>query len=69
MATYIRSHAVAAKTMTYSAMHMLVAVAVAYTISGSWVVAFSIGLIEPVVQTVAYHFHEKSWRKFLGRKA
>jgi uncharacterized membrane protein len=51
----------ARKTASYSIMHMAVAMAVAFALSGSWVVAFSIGLIEPLVQTVAYHFHEKVW--------
>ncbi|WP_428482013.1 DUF2061 domain-containing protein [Pyruvatibacter mobilis] len=51
----------ARKTFTYSVMHMAVAIAVAFVLSGSWVVAFSIGLIEPLVQTVAYHLHERAW--------
>ena len=51
----------ARKTFTYSVMHMGVAIAVAFVLSGSWVVAFSIGLIEPLVQTVAYHLHERAW--------
>ena len=49
------------KTGTYAAMHMAVAMAVAYALSGSWVVALGIGLVEPLVQTVAYHFHERAW--------
>ena len=49
------------KTATYSAMHMTVAMAVAYALSGNWTVALGIGLIEPLVQTVAYHIHEKAW--------
>ena len=66
MAAFIKSHPIAAKTLSYSVMHMIVAVAVAYAISGSMWVALGIGLIEPVVQTAAYHFHERSWQKFLG---
>jgi len=42
-------------------MHLVVAVAVAYGISGSWVIALGIGLIEPLVQTVAYCIHERVW--------
>lgn len=52
------------KTLTYGMMHMAVAVAVAYLISGSWVVAMGIGLVEPVVQTGFYYLHEHLW----GRK-
>lgn len=52
------------KTASYSVMHMTVAIAVAYALSGSWVVALSIGIVEPLVQTVAYHFHEQVWARF-----
>lgn len=51
-----------AKTGTYGAMHLVVAVGVAYGISGSWKIALGIGVIEPVVQTVFYNAHERAWR-------
>jgi uncharacterized membrane protein len=44
-------------------MHMVVAIAVAWTISGDWRVALGIGLIEPLVQTVAYTIHERLWSR------
>jgi len=50
-----------AKTGTYGVMHMAVAIVVAYAISGSFVIAMGIGLVEPVVQTAFYHIHEKLW--------
>ncbi len=52
------------KTASYASMHMVVAIAVAYTLSGSWKVALAIGLIEPAIQTVAFFFHEKAWHTF-----
>jgi len=52
-----------AKTFSYSIMHMIVAISVAYAISGDWVIAVSIGLIEPIVQTVFYFIHENAWDK------
>lgn len=52
------------KTASYASMHMIVAIAVAYTLSGSWKVAFAIGLIEPAIQTFAFFFHEKAWHNF-----
>jgi uncharacterized membrane protein len=59
----------AAKTATYSAMHMAVAIAVAWAISGDWRVALGIGLIEPLVQTVAYTIHERVWSQIgTGRR-
>jgi uncharacterized membrane protein len=51
------------KTTTYAVMHMVVAIAVAYVLSGSWTTALAIGLIEPVVQTVCYFFHERVWHR------
>ena len=51
------------KTTSYGAMHFTVAVAVAYAVTGSWIAAFGIGLIEPFIQTIAYAFHEKVWAR------
>ncbi len=51
------------KTLTYSMMHMTVAIAVAYALSGSWVIALGIGITEPLVQTVFYHIHETVWKR------
>lgn len=65
MAQFVRTHATVAKTVTYSIMHVTVAVVVAYTLSGSWAVALSIGLIEPLVQTCTFYFHERGWKRFL----
>lgn len=49
------------KPLTYSAMHLVVAVSVAYALTGDWRIALGVGIIEPMVQTVAYVFHEKAW--------
>ena len=51
------------KTATYSVMHVCVAVTVAYLLTGQLAAALAIGLIEPLVQTFAYHFHEAAWAK------
>ncbi len=60
---------IAMKTTTYSVMHMVVAFAVAYALSGNWRLALSISLVEPFVQTIAYFFHEKLWaRHFFTHK-
>lgn len=65
MSNYIRAHATIAKTMTYSMIHVTVAVTVAYLLSGSFAVALSIGLVEPMVQTCTFYFHERGWKRFL----
>jgi uncharacterized membrane protein len=51
----------ALKPVTYSVMHLVVAVSVAYALTQDWRIALGVGIIEPMVQTVAYVFHEKAW--------
>jgi len=53
----------ALKTLTYSAMHFAVAIAVAFALTRSWHAALAIGMIEPLVQTVAYTLHERVWER------
>src|SRR5690606_24740125 len=55
------------KTATYSVMHICVATTLAYIISGSWAVAVSIGLLEPMVQTVFFYMHERVWERVKQR--
>lgn len=55
------------KTLSYAAMHMGVAIGIAYALSGSWKVAISIGLAEPCVQIVAFFFHERAWHRYEHR--
>ncbi len=57
------------KTMSFAAVHFGVAFTVAYLLTGSWLVGSAIALVEPVVNTVAYHFHEKAWDRFRGRRS
>ena len=62
-----------AKTCSYSIMHVLVAISVAYIISGDIYIALGIGLIEPVIQTFFYFIHENIWKNiklktFAGKK-
>jgi uncharacterized membrane protein len=49
------------KPLTYSVMHLVVAVSVAFALTQDWRIALGVGIIEPMVQTVAYVFHEKAW--------
>ena len=57
------------KTGTYGIMHLLVAMAVAFAISGSWRVALGIGIVEPLVQTLFYSLHERLWGRMKRRSA
>lgn len=52
------------KTMSFAAVHFTVAFSVGYLLSGSVLVGGAIALVEPAVNTVAYHFHEKAWNHF-----
>ncbi|MCC5854771.1 MAG: DUF2061 domain-containing protein [Idiomarina sp.] len=49
------------KTMSFAVVHFTVAFLVTYALTGSWVLGGLIALIEPMVNTVAYFFHEKVW--------
>jgi uncharacterized membrane protein len=51
------------KTMSFAVVHFTVAFTVAYLMSGSLLVGGSIALVEPVVNTIAYHFHEQVWNR------
>ena len=51
------------KTLTFGTVHMTVAFTVAYLMTGSLVVGGTIALVEPVVNTVAYFFHEQIWER------
>ncbi|MBU6372118.1 MAG: DUF2061 domain-containing protein [Alphaproteobacteria bacterium] len=52
------------KTGTYGVMHFVVAVAVAFALTGDWRVALAVGLVEPVVQTVAYALHDRAFARW-----
>lgn len=51
------------KTVSYYFMHVIVAIAVAYVVTGDWAAALALSLLEPSVQAVAFFIHEKSWSK------
>ncbi len=54
------------KTISFAVVHFAVAFTVAYLLTGSIAVGGLVALVEPLCNTVAYHFHEKAWA-FLGR--
>lgn len=57
------------KTASYYAVHLVVAIGVAYAVTGSWVAALTLSLLEPTVQMVFFYLHEKIWDKRLQRQA
>lgn len=53
----------ALKTTSYGITHIAVATGVAYAITGNLAMALGIGLIEPIVQTGIFAFHEYLWER------
>jgi uncharacterized membrane protein len=51
------------KTMSFAVVHFTVAFTVGYLMSGSVLVGGSIALVEPAVNTLAYHVHELVWKR------
>lgn len=57
------------KTMTFAALHFSVAFSVAYLLTGSWLIGGAIALVEPAINTVAYHFHERLWQRYRASRS
>ena len=57
------------KTLSFGAMHISVAFFVVWAMTGDWRIGGATALVEPCVNTVAYHFHEKIWKRLLCRRA
>jgi uncharacterized membrane protein len=51
------------KTITFAALHFTIAFSVAYILTGDILIGSLIAMIEPMVNTVAFYFHEQVWQK------
>ena len=51
------------KTISFAAVHFSVAFSIGYVMTGSVLVGGAIALVEPFVNTIAYHLHEKAWNR------
>lgn len=51
------------KTFSYYVMHITVAAAVAFMVTGNVWMALTLSMLEPTVQAVAFFFHERAWAK------
>lgn len=51
------------KTLSFAAVHFAVAFCVGYLMTGSVLVGGALALVEPACNTVAYHLHEKLWKR------
>jgi uncharacterized membrane protein len=50
------------KTASYYVTHIMVAAMVAYALTGDFLVAITLSLLEPTVQAFVYFFHERMWQ-------
>lgn len=51
------------KTTSFAVLHVSVAFAVTYGLTGDWRVSGAVALVEPCVNTVAFFFHELLWSR------
>ncbi len=56
-------------TASWSLVHMIVAIAVAYALTRNWQAALAVGLIEPIFQTIAFVAHERAWARVVPARA
>lgn len=56
------------KSLTFTMMHFAIALTVAYLLTGSLVIGGAIAIVEPLVNSVGYFFHEKVWDSIKAKK-
>ncbi len=56
------------KTFSFAIMHFSIAFAVAWLLTGSFVIGGLVAIVEPAVNTVGYFFHEKVWKRIEAKK-
>jgi len=56
------------KTASYYLVHVTVAALVAYAVTGNFLLAVTLSLLEPTIQAFAFFLHEKSWERW-GRQS
>ncbi|MBE2210396.1 MAG: DUF2061 domain-containing protein [Xanthomonadaceae bacterium] len=57
------------KTLSFAGVHFCVAFMVGWTMTGSPWVGGALALVEPACNTLAFHFHEKVWKRIEARRA
>lgn len=50
------------KTLSFATIHFTVAFSLAFLLTGDLLIGGLIALIEPMVNTVAFYFHERIWQ-------
>lgn len=57
------------KTISFTAVHFLVAFTVGSLVTGSLVAGGVLALVEPACNAVAFHLHEMAWKRSESRRA
>ncbi|MDW8479223.1 MAG: DUF2061 domain-containing protein [Xanthomonadales bacterium] len=52
------------KTLSFAVVHFTVAFTLTWLLTGSVALGGLVALIEPLANTIAYHWHEKAWARF-----
>ncbi|UVO19960.1 DUF2061 domain-containing protein [Stutzerimonas stutzeri] len=55
------------KTFTFAILHFATAFIVVYALTGNVAISGAAALIEPLLNTVVFYFHERAWNRF-GRQ-
>ena len=55
------------KTVSFAVVHFTVAFGLVYLLTGSMLVGGLLALLEPALNTAAYHVHEKVWNRLQSR--
>lgn len=52
------------KTLTFAALHFSTAFSITYVLTGSIGISGAVALVEPLINTVVFYFHEKAWNLY-----
>ena len=56
------------KTLSFASVHFCVAFTVGWAMTGNPWIGGALALVEPACNTVAFHFHEKIWKRIEARR-
>ena len=56
------------KIASYASMHLVVAILVAWALTRDVRIALAVGIVEPMVQTVAFTIHDRLWHRIERRR-
>jgi len=63
-----RLHLAFYKSVSYRIMSIISVLTISVLITGDWIIASSIALIDQLFKTVFYFFHERLWEKYYRRQ-